>query len=63
MGRIGTKSDFGTWLSTEKHMTYTKYATLVPEVKRKIQEEYKKGKHHGSGQSNLPQEGTQETVS
>jgi hypothetical protein len=53
MSELGTKAKFRGWLSLAKHITYTKYTTLKPEMKAEIWAEYKKvkGKHETVGTS------------
>lgn len=44
MGELGTKAKFRGWLSLAKHITYTQYTHLKPEVKAATWAEYKKAK-------------------
>ena len=63
--KIGTKAVLGSWLSTKKGMTYTKYSHLPTDQKVAIQKEYA-GRGRTSvrepGQSGTAQEGTSTTV-
>jgi hypothetical protein len=61
----GTRAVMGSWLSTKKHMTYTKYSQLPTSEKLVIQKEYGgrgKGSVREPGQSNPTQEGTPAAV-
>jgi hypothetical protein len=65
MSQQGTRAVLGSWLSTKKHMTYTKYSHLPTAQKLEIQTEYKgRGRENvrEPGQSNPTQEGTPATV-
>jgi hypothetical protein len=62
----GTRAVMGSWLSTVKHMTYTKYSHLPTTEKLAIQEEYgKRGRKEVRvpGQVNQAQEGEAPAVS
>lgn len=61
----GTRAVMGSWLSTKKGMTYTKYSHLPTEQKLAIMKEYAgrgKGSVREPGQSNPTQEGTPTAV-
>ena len=62
----GTRAVFGSWLSTKKALTYTKYSHLPTAKKLEIQKEYA-GRGRESvrepGQSNPAQEGETQAVS
>jgi len=61
----GTRAVMGSWLSTKKGMTYTKYSHLPTAQKLAIQKEYAgRGKDsvREPGQSNRIPEGTPTTV-
>ena len=61
----GTRAVFGSWLSTKKAMTYTKYSHMPTAAKLAIQKEYAgRGKENvrEPGQSNTAQEGKEATV-
>lgn len=65
MSQQGTRAVMGSWLSTVKHMTYTKYSHLPTAEKLVIQKAYgTRGKKEvrEPGQSNIPQEGTPATI-
>ena len=62
----GTRAVMGSWLSTVKHMTYTKYSHLPTAQKLEIQKEYgQRGRKEVRvpGESNQAQEGTETAVS
>lgn len=61
----GTRAQLGSWLSTKKGMTYTKYSHLPTAMKLDIQKEYgaRGRKANESGQGSKAQEGTSEAVS
>jgi hypothetical protein len=66
MGQQGTRAVLGSWLSTVKRMTYTKYSHLPTAQKLEIMKEYnQRGKKEVRvpGQSDPTQEGTTPTVS
>lgn len=66
MGQQGTRAVLGSWLSTVKHMTYTKYSHLPTAQKLDIQKEYaQRGKKEVRvpGQSDQIQEGTAPAIS
>jgi hypothetical protein len=63
--RQGTRAVFGSWLSTKKGMTYTKYSHMPTAAKLVIQKEYAgRGRENvrEPGQSDRTQEGTAEAV-
>lgn len=62
--QIGTKAVLGSWLSTKKGMTYTKYSHLPTDQKVAIQKEYagRGGKVNEPGPSGVAQEGASTTV-
>lgn len=61
----GTRAVMGSWLSTKKSMTYTKYSHLPTDQKLAIQKEYA-GRGRGTvrepGQVDRTQEGTPTAV-
>lgn len=62
----GTRAVFGSWLSTKKAMTYTKYSTMPTAAKLAIQKEYgQRGKENvrEPGQVHRAPEGTEIAVS
>jgi hypothetical protein len=64
--RQGTRAVFGSWLSTKKGITYTKYSHMPTAAKLDIQKEYaQRGKAsvREPGQVNRTQEGTETAVS
>ena len=65
MSQQGTRAVMGSWLSTVKRMTYTKYSHLPTVEKLAIQKEYgTRGKKEVRvpGQSHPTQEGTETAI-
>jgi hypothetical protein len=59
----GTRAVLGSWLSTKKGMTYTKYSHLPTDQKLAIMKEYAgRGSVREPGQVDRTQEGTPTTV-